>query len=115
AQRVPWAGRLHARLAAPTYAVPGPGTLRALDIDEKGAAPRDDIRLDLLTAPGHARRRGPMVILPTGVVNLGACTEGGPDGEARDLAARSCRALLDRSRRLAPVFPGRAGHGGVGP
>jgi N-methylhydantoinase B len=39
--------RLHEGLAATAYYCPGTGTLLALDIDEAGAAPRDDIRLDL--------------------------------------------------------------------
>src|SRR5207237_857616 len=50
-EALPGCWRLHERLAATAYYCPGTGTLLALDIDEKGADPRDDIRLDLLTAP----------------------------------------------------------------
>jgi len=39
--------RLHDRLVATAHYCPGTGTLLALDVDERGAAPRDDIQLDL--------------------------------------------------------------------
>jgi N-methylhydantoinase B len=46
-ESLPGHWRLHERLTATAYYCPGTGTLIALDIDETGAPPRDDILLDL--------------------------------------------------------------------
>ena len=46
-ESLPGHWRLHERLTATAYYCPGTGTLLALDIDEAGALPRDDILLDL--------------------------------------------------------------------